>query len=121
MKMPRSSSQNYHLVSAATNNAHLVRGAAVSMTGFVLGNSNSAARYVKFYDKATAPVPGTDAPKMTILVPPAGVAIKSFDTPLSFNVGLGISITAAMADNDNTSVGAGDVVAEVQFTGGSTY
>ncbi len=53
----------YHRVSTADTNATSVKASAGTHYGVQAGNVNAAARYLKLYDKATAPtVVGTDVP-----------------------------------------------------------
>ena len=58
------------LSAAATTNATSVK-ATPGVVKRVIGTSKAATdRFLKFYDKATAPTVGTDVPIMTILIPP---------------------------------------------------
>lgn len=99
----------YHLVSAATTNATNVT-AAAGLCGIsqAINNSASAWAYLKIFDKATAPAPGTDTPVLSFGLPPNGGSIG----PLEFKVanGLGFAITGAPADNDTTAVLANQVI-----------
>lgn len=94
--------------SAATNNATLVSanpGAIYSVNGY---NASAGVIYLKFYDKATAPTVGTDTPVLTYALPPT--ATFSFETPFGFATGIGYGLVTGAADNNNTAVGAGDVL-----------
>lgn len=98
------------LLSAASVNNTLVKGSAGRLYGYHLSNTSAAWRYVKLYNKATAPVAGTDTPVMTIpLGPGQSVAVRN-TVPVAFAAGIGYAITGAAADNDATAVAAGDVV-----------
>lgn len=100
-----------HYLSTATNNATLVYTAAngVRLNGGVATNTNATIYYLKFYNKATQPVCGTDTPVWTIPLPQNVPAIIP-DTSAIFPLGLGFCITANIADNDNTSAAAGIAV-----------
>lgn len=107
----------YHLVSAATTNAVSVKATAGVLYAILAFNTNAAARYLHLFDKATtAPVPGTDTPVMTILIPPSngGVALP-IPVGIQFAAGIGISVTGAAADNDATSIGAGDCIIDLIY------
>lgn len=102
----------FKVISAATTNATIVRGAAnARLYGYELTNSGAAIRYVKFHNLATAPTAGTTAVVMIIPVP-AGQSVRQFGTvPMaSFSAGLSMTIVAGAADNDATAVGAAEVV-----------
>jgi hypothetical protein len=82
--------------------------------GYHLINSAATPRYVKLYNKATAPTQA-DTPVVTIalaatssttFVPPAGVG---------FFAGISARASNALADNDTTAPTAGDVVANFFF------
>lgn len=95
--------------SAATTNATVAKNAAGDLFSLIGFNTNAAVRYLKIYDKATAPTVGTDTPVLTIpLVPSAGFAIDF--APLSFSLGIGYALTTGAADADTGAVGAGDIV-----------
>lgn len=73
-------------------------------------NAIAANRYLKLYDRATAPNLATDAPTRREV-------LSGFDnfmrllTGLQFTNGLWIAITAAIDDNDTTAIEAGDIMA----------
>lgn len=95
--------------SAATNNATVAKasyGGLHVVTGY---NNNAAIRYLKFFDKATAPVPGTDTPFLTITLPPTTAFGLNFDG-LKFMNGIGYALVTGAGDADNTAVGAGDIL-----------
>jgi len=92
-------------LSAATTNSTLISGAGQNVLKWlVAGNTTAVVYYLKVYDKATAPVCGTDIPILRIPVPPStatngGVTALSFDDT-RFTRGIGFCLTAALADND---------------------
>lgn len=110
---------SYHkLISAATTNATLVKSGAGKIAGGSFANTSASWRYVKFYNKNTAPVAGTDTPVITLAVQP-GARLdlgQVFDQyGLRFGTGLGYAITGAPADNDATAIGAGEVIVALLF------
>ena len=100
------------LSSAATTNATLVKAGAGRMF-LVIGRNNAAAiRYLKFYNKASAPTVGTDVPVLTIALD----ASARFEIDLNpygqfFTTGIAFAITGAVADNDTTAIAAADILA----------
>lgn len=105
--------QARNVVSAATTNSTLVKGARGRVTGYVLTNTAASAKFVKFYNKASAPTVGTDVPVMTVAIP-AGAAVEvQLGRGVEFPLGIGFGITGAAAVNDTTAVAAGDVVGSV--------
>jgi hypothetical protein len=105
----------YRLLAAATTNANSVKGSAGQLYGWYLYNNAAAAKFVKLYNKATAPTVGTDTPVLTIPLP-AGAAANVFsETGLPFATGIAIAITGAVADADTTAVAANDVVVNLFY------
>lgn len=96
--------------SAATTNPTVVKassGRIFRITGF---NANAAVRYLKLYNKATAPTVGTDAPVWTEYLAPQ----SKFSIDMSGfrqSSGIGYALTVNPADNDATAVGTGDIMA----------
>ena len=102
----------YHNLSASSTNSTNVKGAAAQMYGYAISNTNAAARYVKFYDKATAPTIGTDTPKHTIEIPANGVVIRALPEGMHFANGFGWGTTTGVADSDTGAVGSNDLVVD---------
>lgn len=71
-------------------------------------NAAGATRYLKFYDKASAPTVGTDTPVLTIAVP----ATSAFDLELKlpFYTGIAYAMTTGSADNDTGALTAADIL-----------
>lgn len=96
--------------SAASTNANLVKNTAGNLYNIMASNTSASARFLKIFNKATAPVPGTDTPILTVTLPANSTTsipfgILGYRPPL----GIGISITGAAADNDTTAIGANEV------------
>ena len=101
--------------SAASTNGQLVLTGSSGLHALFATNTGATAAYVKLYNKATAPIVGTDVPAMIVTVPAAvaGVPGEKEITPgfsgYRFALGLGLAITGAAADADTTAVAAGQV------------
>lgn len=97
---------------AATTNATNVKGSAGRVYKIQLQNTIGVARYLRLFDKATAPVPGTDTPVKTIPIPVSTVYNLDFgDIGYYFANGIGFAITQGVADNDTLACGANDILA----------
>jgi hypothetical protein len=81
----------------------------------MIANAAAAARAVKFWDKQTAPIVGTDAPKRTIIVPAGSEFVGEFRRGKQFALGLWMAVTVNPADTDTTAPAAGDILATVDF------
>lgn len=103
---------NKKVNSAANNNATLVKAGGMSLRQIMVFNASAATKYIRFYDKATAPTVGTDVPVFVVAVPATSSKEIIFDdnTSIPFSLGLGYAITGGAAVLDNTSVAAGDVL-----------
>jgi hypothetical protein len=96
--------------SAGSNNSTSVKGSAGSVYTVIACNSNAAIRYVKLYNKATAPSCGSDTPVATILLPATNCVNLPQQVPLAFPLGIGFCMVTGVADSDNTAVTANDVL-----------
>lgn len=108
----------YKLISLATTNANVVKNTGGNLYSIVAIGLTSTVRFLKFYNKATAPTVGTDVPVMTIPVPAntqgAGISIP-FSMGVNFPLGIAIAITAGSADSDVAVIGAGDVLINLTY------
>lgn len=96
---------------AASTNATLVRtgnGRVYRVFGL---NATAAAKFLKLYNKATAPTVGTDTPVLTIPIPASGAfSFEISSVGLQFPLGIGYAITGLAPDADTTVLVAGDVL-----------
>lgn len=104
-------SSTFRIVSAAAStNASSVKASAGNV-GIVTGyNANAAARYLKFYNKASAPTVGTDTPIWTEYLAPQ----SKFSIPfagLYFSTGIALALTTGSADADTGALTAADILA----------
>lgn len=93
---------------AASTNATVAKASAGDV--FTIQGYNAAAtlRYLKIYNKATAPVVGTDVPVKTITLP----ATAAFDINLTgeyYSAGISYAFTTGSADADVGALAAGDI------------
>jgi hypothetical protein len=98
----------YALTSAATTNAVLIKSTATNVYELTAFNATAATIYLKLFNKATAPVPGTDVPLITIPIAAGALVQYEFGAiGKRFSLGLGIAATAAAAATDATAIGVG--------------
>ena len=112
----------YFVNSLASTNAVLVSTGTSGLCALYATNNAATPAFVKLYNKATAPIPGTDVPEMIIEVPAAvGSGLGKAEISPGFNsyrfpLGLGIAITGGSADSDTTAVAAGQVKVKLSRT-----
>lgn len=110
--------KTFKLISAASTNSTVVKASPGNLYTIVAIGFTSTVRYLKLYNKATAPVVGTDVPVMTIPVPAniqaAGVVIP-VSVGIDFSNGISMAITSGSADNDTVAIVAGDVVVNLVY------
>ena len=98
------------VISAATTNATVVKSSGGQIYGWHVYNSNAAVRFLKFYNKATAPTVGTDPAVITIALQPANVTSVEYTNGLAFATGIGLGLTVGLADSDTAAVAANEIV-----------
>lgn len=103
------------LTPAATTNPALIITGAHRFFGWNLYNASGAVRYMKLYNKATAPVPGTDVPLFSIPLAPGNNNVNP-DIPIgTFALGLGVAFTTGSADLDTGAVAIADVIGTISY------
>lgn len=111
----------YTAVSAATDNATLVKAGRATVRVLLATNTATTIRRVKLYDVSAVPNCGTDAVKVNLEVPPASAAGQlagsALDFPggVQFQHGIGLCIVTGQAATDDTAGSAGDVVVNLFY------
>lgn len=96
--------------SAASTNAANVKTTAGTVYALTANNTSAAAKFIRLYNKASAPTVGTDTPVLVLTIPANSSQTYSFGgVGLRFATGIGHAITNAAAVLDATAVAAGDV------------
>lgn len=106
---------NHRTISAATTNGTNVKASAGKIYGIKVSNANAAARFLKLYDKATAPTVGTDTPIATYYLKAGELTIIEFPTGKVFSTGIGFGLTGAVGDADTTAVSANEHVVNIEY------
>jgi hypothetical protein len=109
----------YKLVSAATTNATSVKASAGQVYMITASSVNAAARYLKLYNKASAPTVGTDTPVHTFIIPGntagAGTNIPIPDCGLEFTTGIAFALTTEATDAGSTAVAVNEIVVNLAY------
>lgn len=105
----------YKLISGASTNATSVKASGGAIVDYFLSNQNASVRYVKLYDKASAPSVGSDTPKWTLAIPGESSANLAPGVSLPFELGIAFAITAGAADSDTTAVAANEVIVNLNY------
>lgn len=104
----------FHLVSANTTNAAVVKTSQGQLYGWAITNTNAAARYICFHNSSVAPVAGVGV-LFKYGIPATGASNQSFDFGIQFSGGISITTVVNPADSDNTAVGLNDLVINLFF------
>ena len=107
------------LISAATTNATSVKASAGQVYSIYAHNLNAAVRYLKLYNKASAPTVGTDTPVLTLPIPGntagAGFVLDTGGMGIAFATGIALALTTGVADADTGAVAANEIVVTVLY------
>lgn len=111
----------HHLgTSAASTNATSVKASAGTLYSLEAFNTATTDRWLKIYDKASAPTVGTDTPIKTLLIPAsvsslAGGIVRQFNVGVALANGLAYALTTGKADSDTGAVASGDVTLNIDY------
>ena len=94
---------------AATVNPTIVKASGGRVYKITGENAAAAVRYIKLYNKATAPAE-TDTPVATFAVAASLPFEFTFDAGLYFSAGIGYRLTTLNADADTTALTAADIL-----------
>ena len=98
-----------NVISLATTNAGFAKASAGTVYGVSLMNYSASPRYLKLFNKASAPTVGTDLPVTTIMVPATSTLHIPFGTyGRRFSTGIAYALTGGLPELDTTVTVAGD-------------
>lgn len=104
------------LNSAATTNATSVKATAGRLHTITVSNQNAAARFLKLYNKASAPTVGTDIPVAVFPLAASSAQVLDFGVyGYQFATGIAYAITGAITDADATAITAGDTKISMMY------
>jgi hypothetical protein len=109
----------YHAVSAASTNATAVSSTARKLGMIACYNNNASPRYLKIFDRASAPTLGTHTPILTLEIPGnstngAGNNLP-LPNPIGLTNGLAYALTTGNGDADTGAVAAGDIIVNLGY------
>lgn len=98
-------------ISTATTNVTLIKSSSCNLYRIHLVNNSAVWAYLKIFNKATAPVLGTDTPLDVHGIPPGGFLYLS-EVPIGdqFNLGVYIAVTLNPALLDATALAAANTI-----------
>lgn len=105
-------------VSAASTNATSLKGSAGQVGSVTCTNINAGQRYLKFYNKATAPTVGTDVPVYVYPIPgnTAGAGVThSIPAGIEFTTGIAWALTTGPTVADTGAVAASEIVVSIAY------
>jgi hypothetical protein len=98
------------VTSGASTNATSVKAGAGDLYRVIATNTTASPKYLKFYNKASAPTVGTDTPILTICLDASKTLTFDFGAHGQyFSTGIAFAITGAPADSDTTVLASSDV------------
>jgi hypothetical protein len=107
----------YSFLSTAAVQSAAIKASAGQVYSMEFFNNSANAVYVRLYNQTSAPA-STDTPVLRFLVPgnTSGAGfVKSWDNGIAFGTGIGIRVTAAVADNDTTALSASTILGNVEY------
>jgi len=106
--------QTYRSLSVGVTGA-IIKAAKGQIFDLHISNAAATPRYVKLYDKATAPI-ASDTPLRTYAIP-ATTVVSLAVTPagIEFLTGISIRGTTGIADNDTGAPTANDIVVNISY------
>lgn len=104
----------YHLVSANSTNATVIKASAGQVFGWYIYNSNAAARKVAFHNASTTPTAGASI-FFTLVIPPSSGANVFSETGIAFSTGIAITTVTDLTDAGNTAVALNDLIINIFY------
>ena len=95
-----------------------MKAGAGQVFGIYAHNVNAAVRYLKLYDKASAPAVGTDTPVMTLPIPGntagAGFVLEQANG-IAFAAGIALALTTGVGDSDTGAVASNEITVSLLY------
>jgi hypothetical protein len=104
----------YHLASAGSTNATVVKASAGQLYGWYIYNSNAAARKVAFHNASSTPTAGASI-YFSLVIPPTAAANLMGSVGIAFSTGIAITTVTGLADSDSTGVAANDLIINLWY------
>jgi hypothetical protein len=118
--VPSAAPTTYHVIWPNNTTGISVKGSAATLLACQMSNNSTTAAYLKIYNKPTAPLPASDVPVVTAIIPgPAagggGSNIVFGPGGLALSAGLGVDVTTGIADNDVAAPAASTIAINCQY------
>jgi len=108
---------HHKVKAAASTNLTSIKSGRTKLYRYTLRNSTASAKYLKIFNKASAPVIATDTALLieTVIIPANGTA--SYLNPAGKEIasGLAYAITGALSETDTTNTAVDDVVGSFDY------
>lgn len=98
----------FHLMSAGTTNATVVKNTPGQLYGWFIYNKNAAARKVVFHNASSTPTAGASV-YFSLMIPPLSGANVDMSNGIAFSTGIAITTVTDDADSGTTAVAANDL------------
>lgn len=105
----------YHLKAAATTNLTSLKSSPGQIYSIQAFNAAATTKYLKLYDKATAPAPASDTPINVYPLEAGKMTTINFFQGKEFAVGIAFSITGGVGNTDTTALAANDVILNMEY------
>lgn len=106
--------QPFRLITAASNNATVVKSTPGNLYVYQITCTSAGAKYVKFVDKASAPTPGTDTVLFAVEFNGAANQDIAYPYPPPFHNGITFFTTTTQADSGaQAATAAGDFIIDL--------
>jgi hypothetical protein len=102
-------------LSTGTDSTNVKASAGQVFWGFVT-NTNASARYIKFYNSASAPTLGSGTPIARMMIPPGSSGLQiTAEQGLAFSTGIGYTLSTGAADSDTGTVAANEIIVNLGY------
>ena len=105
----------HKIISAASTNLTFIKKGGGTVYSITLFNKTNADKYVRLFDKASAPV-NADISIATYAIPADDSLNISLPVGIEFKLGIGMNLTTGSADGDTGAVAAGDIVGAILWS-----
>lgn len=92
----------------------VAKASAGQIYGYFISNNAATARFVKIYNKATAPTQA-DTPILTLQIPASSAANVSHPNGVAFSTGISYRASTGVADNDTGATTTNDVILNLYY------
>lgn len=105
-------------MATADINATVIKATPGKVYGFQIFNNTASAKYVRLYDKASAPAPAADSAliRRRLIIPANGIVSYHVGQGIDgFAAGIAYVASGAAGDTDTTALAANDLVINVDY------